>query len=199
MWSGMTFGWHSLLSTSLNLKLLNPREVIAAAEAAWQARKPDLAGVEGFIRQVLGWREFIRGVYYLTCQVCATPITLGTATPLPQWYWTADTGMNCMRQCVGRTLEHGYAHHPAPDGDRDVRCAGRNLATAGRGLVSGGIRRRRRLGRVAQHCRHGPRFANGGRFTSKPYVASGAVKRMSNYCDGCRYRPDTRTGRTPVR
>ena len=195
MWSGMTFGWHSLLSTSLNLKLLNPREVIAAAEAAWQARKLDLAGVEGFIRQVLGWREFIRGVYYLDMPGLRDANHFGHRNTLPQWYWSADTGMNCMRQCVGQTLEHGYAHHIqrlmvtgmfgvlaeiSPQQVADWYLAVYVDAvdwvelpnTAGMAL-----------------------FANGGRFTSKPYVASGAyVKRMSNYCDGCRYRPDTRTG-----
>jgi len=195
MWAGMPFGWHSLLSSSLNLKLLKPREVVAAAESAWRERKLDLAGVEGFIRQVLGWREFIRGVYYLDMPALRDANHFRHANALPKWYWTGDTGMNCMRQCIGQTLQHGYAHHIQ-----------RLMVTGMFGVLAEISPQQLADWYLAVYVdavdwvelpntAGMALFANGGRFTSKPYVASGAyIKRMSNYCDGCRYRPDARTG-----
>ena len=111
MWAGMAFGWHSLLSTSLNLKLLDPREVIAAAETAWHQRGLDLAGVEGFIRQIVGWREFMRGVYFLAMPSLKTDNHYGHKNALPKWYWTGETKMNCLRETIKQTLDHGYSHH----------------------------------------------------------------------------------------
>lgn len=195
MWTGMAFGWHSLLSTSLNLKFLDPREVIAAAEAAWRECGLDLAGVEGFIRQILGWREFIRGVYFLDMPSLKTDNHFGHRNALPAWYWTGETRMNCLRQTVGQTLEHGYAHHI------------QRLMITGMFGVTAEIEPQQlcdwylavyvdavewvELPNTAGMAL----FANGGRFTSKPYVASGAyVKRMSNYCDGCSYKPEVKTG-----
>jgi len=195
MWTGMAFGWHSLLSTSLNLKLLDPREVIAAAEAAWRERKLDLAGVEGFIRQILGWREFMRGVYFLDMPSLKTDNRFGHRNTLPTWYWTGETRMNCLRQTIRQTLEHGYAHHI------------QRLMITGMFGVTAEIEPQRlcdwylavyvdavewvELPNTAGMAL----FANGGRFTSKPYVASGAyVKRMSNYCDGCPYKPEVKSG-----
>lgn len=195
MWTHLDFGWHSLLSSSLNLKLLHPLEVIQAAESAYQQRGLDLASVEGFIRQVLGWREFMRGVYFLDMPALKTANHFGHQNALPRWYWTGDTRMNCMRQCITQTLDNAYSHHIqrlmltgmfgltahiSPQALCDWYLAVYIDAvewvelpnTAGMAL-----------------------FANGGRFTSKPYVASGAyVKRMSNYCDTCSYEPETRLG-----
>jgi deoxyribodipyrimidine photolyase-related protein len=195
MWTQLTFGWHSLLSTSLNLKLLNPREVIAKAEQAYRAGKVDLASVEGFIRQVLGWREFMRGVYFLDMPAMKTANHFAHTNPLPKWYWTGDTKMNCMKQCIGQTLAHGYAHHI------------QRLMITGMFGVTAEITPQEmadwylavyvdaiewvELPNVAGMAL----FANGGRFTSKPYVASGAyVKRMSNYCSDCAYTSDEKFG-----
>lgn len=195
MWTGMAFGWHSLLSSSLNLKLLDPREVIAAAEVAWRERRLDLAGVEGFVRQILGWREFMRGVYFLDMPSLKTDNHFGHRNKLPAWYWTGETRMNCLRQAVGQTLEHGYAHHI------------QRLMITGMFGITAEIEPQQlcdwylavyvdavewvELPNTAGMAL----FANGGRFTSKPYVASGAyVKRMSNYCDGCAYKPDVKSG-----
>lgn len=195
MWTGMHFGWHSLLSTSLNLKLVNPLEVVQAAERAWRERQLDLASVEGFIRQVLGWREFMRGVYFLDMPGLKAANHYGHRNQLPAWYWTADTGMNCMRQCISQTLDSGYAHHI------------QRLMVTGMFGVLAQIEPQQlcdwylavyvdavewvELPNTAGMAL----FANGGRFTSKPYVASGAyVKRMSNYCQGCNYQPEQRTG-----
>ncbi len=195
MWTGMDFGWHALLSSSLNLKLLNPLEVVHAAENAYRTRNLDLASVEGFIRQVLGWREFIRGVYFLDMPDLKTANHFAHQRPLPAWYWTGDTHMNCMRQCISQTLANGYSHHI------------QRLMVTGMFGVTAQISPQAlcdwylavyvdavewvELPNTAGMAL----FANGGRFTSKPYVASGAyVKRMSNYCAGCRYEPDTRSG-----
>ena len=195
MWTNLDFGWHSLLSSSLNLKLINPLEVVLAAEAAYKKHDLDLASVEGFIRQILGWREFMRGVYFLDMPELKIANHYGHVNPLPAWYWTGNTHMNCMKQSIGQTLKNGYSHHIqrlmitgmfgvtaqiSPQAVCDWYLAVYVDAiewaelpnTAGMAL-----------------------FANGGRFTSKPYVASGAyVKRMSNYCSGCKYEPETRVG-----
>ena len=195
MWTNLDFGWHSLLSSSLNLKLLNPLEVVLAAEAAYKKHDLDLASVEGFIRQILGWREFMRGVYFLDMPELKTANHYGHANPLPKWYWTGDTQMNCMKQCIGQTLKNGYSHHIQ-----------RLMVTGMFGVTAQIIPQAicdwylavyvdavewAELPNTAGMAL----FANGGRFTSKPYVASGAyVKRMSNYCSGCKYEPETRVG-----
>jgi deoxyribodipyrimidine photolyase-related protein len=195
MWTNLEFGWHSLLSSSLNLKLLNPLEVVLAAQEAYKKHDLDLASVEGFIRQIVGWREFMRGVYFLDMPEMKTANHYGHSNPLPKWYWTGDTRMNCMRQCIGQTLRNGYSHHI------------QRLMVTGMFGVTAQISPQAicdwylavyvdavewvELPNTAGMAL----FANGGRFTSKPYVASGAyVKRMSNYCGGCKYEPETRVG-----
>ncbi len=195
MWTNLEFGWHSLLSSSLNLKLLHPLEVVQAAEKAYQDQGLDLASVEGFIRQILGWREFMRGVYFLDMPELKTANYYDHQNALPKWYWTGDTQMNCMRQCITQTLDNGYSHHI------------QRLMITGMFGVTAQINPQQmcdwylavyvdavewvELPNTAGMAL----FANGGRFTSKPYVASGAyVKRMSNYCTGCQYKPDERSG-----
>jgi len=195
MWTGAPFGWHALLSPSLNLKLLGPREVVAAAEEAYRRGAVPLGSAEGFIRQVLGWREFIRGVYWRFMPGLGEANHYGHARQLPAWYWTGDTRMACMRECIGQTLRYGYAHHI------------QRLMVTGQFALLAEIAPRQvcdwylamyvdaiewvELPNVAGMALH----ADGGRFTSKPYVASGQyIKRMSNYCRGCRYHPGARTG-----
>ena len=195
MWTELDFGWHSLLSSSLNLKLLSPLEVVLAAETAYKKHGLDLASVEGFIRQILGWREFMRGVYFLDMPELKAANHYGHTNPLPKWYWTGDTHMNCMKQCIDQTLKNGYSHHI------------QRLMVTGMFGVTAQITPQAicdwylavyadavewvELPNTAGMAL----FANGGRFTSKPYVASGAyIKRMSNYCGGCKYEPETRAG-----
>jgi len=195
MWTDTPFGWHALLSSSLNLKLLDPREVIAAAERAYRTRQLPLAGVEGFIRQVLGWREFVRGAYWTFMPQLAEANHFGHDRPLPSWYWTGQTQMNCMRQVIGQVLAQGYAHHI------------QRLMVTGQFAMLAEVEPRQvsdwylamyvdavewvELPNTAGMAL----YADGGRFTSKPYAASGAyIKRQSNYCNGCRYRPEARTG-----
>ena len=195
MWTDIPFGWHSILSSSMNLKLLNPREVVSAVLQAWKKYSLDLSTVEGFIRQILGWREFVRGMYYLDMPKMAQDNYYQHSNPLPAWYWTGNTQMACMKDTIGQTLQYGYAHHiqrlmvtgnfallaemlPSAVGDWYLAIYVDAIEwvelpnTAGMAL-----------------------FANGGRFTSKPYIASGAyIKRMSNYCNDCKYKPDVRFG-----
>ncbi len=195
MWTDTPFAWHSLLSSALNLKLLNPREVITAVLQAWKKYDLDLSTVEGFIRQILGWREFVRGMYYLDMPQMAADNFYGHENKLPQWYWTGDTKMNCMRQAIGQTLEYGYAHHIQ-----------RLMVTGNFALLAEILPQEVCDWYLAiyidaiewvelPNTAGMALFASGGRFTSKPYVASGAyIKRMSNYCQGCQYDPATRFG-----
>jgi deoxyribodipyrimidine photolyase-related protein len=200
MWTDTPHGWHALLSSSLNLKLLDPREVIDAVLRAWRERRadaggPSIASVEGFVRQVLGWREFVRGVYWLDMPGMAEANHFDHVRPLPAWWWTGETRMACLREAIGQTLRDGYAHHI------------QRLMLIGNFALLAGLHPRAvaswflavyvdavewaELPNVAGMALH----ANGGRFTSKPYVASGAyVNRMSNHCRGCAYAPDVRSG-----
>ena len=195
MWTTQPFLYHSLISAALNVKLLNPREVIAAAVQALKQGKAPIEAVEGFVRQVLGWREFMRGVYWLDMPGMREANHYGHQRALPKWYWTADTGMNCMRHTIGQTLNYGYAHHIQ-----------RLMVTGIWGLLAETKPQALEdwylavyvdaidwveLPNVAGMAL----YANGGRFTSKPYIASGQyIKRMSNYCIGCKYKPEVRSG-----
>lgn len=195
MWTDTPFGWHSLLSSAMNLKLLNPREVIAAVLHAWKKESLDLSTVEGFIRQILGWREFVRGMYYLDMPQMAQDNFYNHRNALPDWYWTGDTKMHCMKEAIGQTLEYGYAHHIQ-----------RLMVTGNFALLAEILPKEVCDWYLAiyidaiewvelPNTAGMALFASGGRFTSKPYIASGAyVKRMSNYCDSCQYKPEVRFG-----
>ncbi len=195
MWSGQPVLNHSLLSAAMNLKLLDPREVIEAAEREYREGRAGLESVEGFIRQVLGWREFIRGLYWLDMPGMAEANHFGHRRPLPAWYWTGETRMNCMREAVGQTLRTGYAHHIQRlmvTGQFALLAEVDPKAVAGWYLaVYADAVEWAELPNVAGMAL----YANGGRFTSKPYVASGAyIDRMSDYCRGCPYRPKVAAG-----
>lgn len=195
MWTNEPWLYHSLLSVALNLKLLNPREVIAAAIDEYRAGRAPIEAVEGFVRQILGWREFMRGLYWLDMPGMREANHFKHSRKLPAWYWTGKTQMRCMQDAVGQTLKHGYAHHIQ-----------RLMVTGQFALLAEVIPQEVEdwylavyvdavewveLPNVAGMAL----YANGGRFTSKPYIASGAyIKRMSNYCEGCRYRPSEKTG-----
>ena len=111
MWEGQPWLYHSHLSCALNLKLLNPREVVHAAEAAYRAGHAPLAAAEGFIRQIVGWREYVRGIYWLHMPSYLERNALDAQAALPAWYWTGQTEMACLKDAITQTLEHGYAHH----------------------------------------------------------------------------------------
>lgn len=197
MWTDTPVGWHSLLSAALNLHLLDPREVIAAAEQAWRKGHVSIESAEGFIRQILGWREFIRGVYWTDMPAMAQANYYGHERQLPDWFWHGDTRMACLRDTLKQTLALGYAHHIQ-----------RLMVTGNFALLAGLLPQQVcdwylavyvdavewvELPNTAGMALH----ACGPRFTSKPYVASGAyINRQSNYCGGCRYDPARRTGET---
>ncbi len=197
MWTDTPTGWHSLLSAALNLHLLDPREVIAAAEQACASGRVPLADAEGFIRQILGWREFIRGVYWFDMPAMREANHYAHQRALPGWFWTGDTGMACLRDALRQTLDYGYAHHI-----QRLMVIG-NFATLAQlspqqvedwylAIYVDAIEWVE-LPNTAGMALH----ACGPRFTSKPYIASGAyIRRQSNYCGGCRYDPAARSGAT---
>ena len=196
MWTDTPVGWHSLLSAALNLHLLDPREVIAKAEMAYQKGRVSLESAEGFIRQILGWREFIRGMYWLDMPGLKAANHFGHQRALPRWFWTGHTQMACMADSLKQTLALGYAHHI-----QRLMVIG-NFATLAElspqqvadwflAIYVDAIEWVE-LPNTAGMALH----ACGSRFTSKPYVASGAyIGRQSNYCGGCRYNPAQRTGK----
>ena len=204
MWSSEPTLYHSTLSSSLNLKLLNPRECCEQAIAAYRAGKAPLQSVEAFVRQIIGWREFIRGVYWLEGPAYADRNGLDRHGELPSFYWTADTDMACMKVCVSQVLDTGFGHHIQ-----------RLMVTGNFALISGVHPRAvsdwylgmfvdgvdwvtlpNALGMVM----HADRRAGAGKGVTglvgtKPYAASGKyIERMSNYCTACRYDPAERTG-----
>ena len=195
MWPGEPWLYHSHLSAALNLKLLNPREVVQAAEAAYHARRAPLQSVEGFIRQILGWREFVRGIYWTQMPGYAGRNALDAQQALPAWYWTGQTDMACLRDALLQTLQHGYAHHI------------QRLMVTGLFTLLLGVRPQQvhawylavyvdavewvELPNTLGMSQYG----DGGLMASKPYVASGKyIQRMGGPCTGCRYDPGLREG-----
>jgi deoxyribodipyrimidine photolyase-related protein len=195
MWTEEPWLFHSRLAVAMNLKLLNPREVVAATEAAYRAGAVPLAAAEGFIRQILGWREYVRGIYWHHMPAYLEGNALAAHEELPEFYWTGACEMNCLRQTIGQTLRLGYAHHI------------QRLMVTGLYALLLGVRPRavhewylavyvdavewvelpNTLG-MSQ-------YADGGIMASKPYIATGNyIRRMSNYCEGCRFDPARRTG-----
>jgi len=195
MKSGEPFLYHSLVSTSLNIGLLTPREVCVAAETAWRRGHAPLNAVEGFIRQVLGWREYVRGIYWLKMPDYAASNALAATRPLPRFYWTGRTAMNCIAQVVDETRRHAYAHHI-----QRLMVTGNFALLAG--LAPAEVEEwylcvfADAFEWVELPNTHGMAlFADGGLLASKPYAASGAyIDRMSDYCSGCRYDPGTKSG-----
>ena len=195
MWSGQAWLYHSHLSSSLNLKLISPLEVAQAAEQAYQRGDVPIEAAEGFIRQVIGWREYVRGLYWLKMPSYANLNELGANEALPPLFWTGQTDMACLRDALDHTLRFGYSHHI------------QRLMVTGLYALLYGLRPQaihewylsvyvdavewvelpNTLG-MSQ-------FADGGQMASKPYAASGAyIDRMSNHCSGCRYKPKDKLG-----
>ena len=181
--------FHSRLSSSLNLGLLTPMEVCHAAEQAWQEGAAPLNAVEDFIRQVIGWREYIRGIYWSKMPEYAEGNALGNDQPLPAWYWSGKTGMRCLQRAIDATRRNAYAHHIQ-----------RLMVTGNFALLLGVVPAEicewylavyadaydwvelpNTLGMVMH--------ADGGLLASKPYAASGKyIQRMGDHCAHCRYR-----------
>lgn len=192
---GEPFVHHALLSPYLNLGLLTAQEVCLAAERVYLEGQAPLNSVEGFIRQILGWREYVRGLYWLRMPGYAESNALGATRPLPAFYWTGETDMRCVAEVVSQTRRHAYAHHIQ-----------RLMVTGNFALLAGLAPREVEawyLGVFADAYEwvelpntHGMAlFADGGVMASKPYAASGAyIDRMSDYCAGCRYDPKLKSG-----
>ncbi len=190
-----TYLFHSRLSAALNLKLLDPREVIGAAETEYRAGRAPLPSVEGFIRQILGWREYVRGIYWQSMPGYLQHNALQATASLPKFYWTGATEMRCLREVIGQTLAYGYAHHI------------QRLMVTGLFALLFGVRPQAvhewylavyvdAIEWVELPNTLGmSQFGDGGLMASKPYVATGKyIQRMSNYCAGCRFDPAQSTG-----
>ena len=189
------FLYHAVVSLYLNCGLLDALEMCRAVEAEYRAGRVPLNSAEGLIRQIIGWREYVRGIYWLKMPDYAQRNALEASRPLPDFYWTADTDMACIRSCVTQTREEAYAHHIQ-----------RLMVTGNFALLAG----------INPHELHEwylavyadayewvelpntigmSQFADGGLLASKPYVASGAyIDRMSDYCSGCRYKVKEKAG-----
>ena len=195
MWPGEVWLYHSHLSAALNLKLLTPREVVAAAERAYREGHVPLPSAEGFIRQILGWREYVRGIYWTRMPGYLERNTLDAHTPLPAWYWTGDTEMACLRDAITQTLAHGYAHHIQ-----------RLMVTGLYALLLGVEPRAIHEWYLAVYVDAVEwvelpntlgmsQYADDGLMASKPYVATGQyIQRMGGLCDRCAFDPKQRTG-----
>lgn len=195
MKSGEDHLFHALLSPYLNLGLLEAREVCEAVLAAYHAGRAPIAAVEGFIRQILGWREFVRGFYWLHMPGYPKSNFLNADRPLPDYFWTAETKLNCLREALEATRRNAYAHHI------------QRLMVIGNFALLAGLSPAEveewflvvyadAYEWVELPNTHGMAlFADGGMLASKPYAASGAyINRMSDYCSGCRYDPSAREG-----
>jgi deoxyribodipyrimidine photolyase-related protein len=186
---------HGVISAYMNLGLLDPLDVCRGAEAEWRAGRAPLNSVEGFIRQIVGWREYVRGIYFLEGPDYTARNALGHSRRLPPLYWGAPTKMACLAHAVGQTEEEAYAHHIQ-----------RLMVTGNFALLAGVDPREVHEWYLAVYWDaiewvEAPntvgmsQFADGGVVGSKPYVSSGAyIDRMSDYCRGCAYDVDRKTG-----
>jgi deoxyribodipyrimidine photolyase-related protein len=189
--------FHSRLSFSLNCKLISPLEVVQTVEDYW-SRHQDQIGIaqtEGFIRQILGWREYMRGIYWAKMPEFAQLNYFGHKRKLPGWFWTGNTKMNCLSQSIQQSLDLGYAHHI------------QRLMVMGNFALLAGIHPdevdRWYLGIYIDaiewveitNTRGMSQFADGGIVGTKPYVSSANyIKKQGNYCSGCAYQAEKKTG-----
>jgi len=187
--------YHAVISLYLNVGLLDPLAICRRVEAEYRADRVPLNAAEGFIRQVIGWREFTRGIYWLMMPEYAETNFFAAGRRLPDFYWSGETDLECLRQCVTQTREEAYAHHI------------QRLMVTGNFALLAGLDPKEvsawYLGVYADAYEwvelpntHGMAlFADGGVLASKPYAASGKyIQRMSDYCEGCRYDVDKATG-----
>ena len=196
MVTGERFLFHAFLSPALNCGLLTPLEACAATEAAYRAGDVPLNSAEGFIRQIIGWREYIRGMYWLEMPGLEHANALGATRPLPAFYWTGDTRMNCLAHVVADTERNAYAHHI-----QRLMITGNFALLAGLDpdqvdewylVVYADAYEWVEMPNVRGMALH----ADGGVMGSKPYAASGAyINRMSDYCGACTYNVKDATGK----
>ena len=195
MVEGEPFMFHAHIGLYLNCGLLSPQQAIIAAENAYHAGAAPLNATEGFIRQILGWREFVRGLYWLKMPEYAEQNALEAHRPLPAFFWTAYTKMNCLKQCVSETRDHAYAHHI-----QRLMVLGNFALLAGLSpkevnewfmIVYADAYEWVELPNVSGMAL----YADGGVLASKPYASGGAyIERMSNYCRSCHYKVKQKNG-----
>ena len=195
MVEGEPWMWHAIISAAMNLGLIDPLDVCRRAEAEYRAGRAPLNAVEGFIRQIIGWREYMRGVYWLKMPEFKALNALGADRKLPWFYWSGETDMTCVRDTVRTTAENAYAHHIQ-----------RLMVTGNLAMLIGVHPDEINDWYMVVYADayewvelpnvHGmATFADGGIIGSKPYAASGAyINRMSNYCGRCRYDVRKRHG-----
>jgi len=192
---GESFLWHSVIAAYLNSGLLDPLSIMRDTEAVWQSGKAPINAVEGFVRQIIGWREYVRGIYFREGPDYVSRNALGHTRPLPDFFWTGETRMECVSETVTQTREEAYAHHIQ-----------RLMVTGNFALLAG----------IDPHDVHEwylavyadayewveapnvigmSQFADGGIVASKPYVSSGNyISKMSDYCQACTYSVKEKTG-----
>ncbi len=195
MLEGEPFLSHAIVSPYLNLGLLAPMEVCQAVEEAWRSGRVPIAAAEGFIRQIIGWREYVRGIWALTGPAYLNRNALGHTRPLPSLYWGAETRMSCLAAAVGQTRDLAYAHHiqRLMVTGNFALLAGVDPAQVHEWYLSVYIDALEWV--EAPNTLGMSQFADGGLLGSKPYVSSGAyIDRMSDHCAGCFYRVTEKTG-----
>lgn len=189
--------YHSRLSFALNTKMLSPLEVVQAAIGEWQRRLEEITfnQLEGFVRQIIGWREYMRGIYWLKMPEFADLNFLNNTANLPDWYWTGNTKMHCLRHAIGQSLDYAYAHHIQ-----------RLMITGNFALLAGvhpdevdnwylGIYIDAIQWVEITNTRGMSQFADGGMIATKPYVSSAAyIDKMGHYCGTCFYDKGLKTG-----
>ncbi len=189
--------YHSRISFSLNIKLISPKEVIERVTQEWQQRSNEIEyhQLEGFVRQILGWREYMRGIYWNQMPDYATLNYFNNTEKLPSWFWTGKTKMNCLKDAINQSLNYGYAHHIQ-----------RLMVTGNFALLAGvhpdemdawylGIYIDAFEWVQITNTRGMSQFADGGIVGTKPYVSSASyIDKMSNYCGSCYYKKAIKTG-----
>ena len=189
--------YHARISFLMNSKIISPKEVIERVEEAWRGNKKKIpiAAVEGFIRQILGWREYMRGVYWAKMPGYARSNYFRHQRKLPEWFWTGDTKMNCLSQSINQSLDYAYAHHIQ-----------RLMVTGNFALLAGihpdevdawylGVYIDAIEWVEITNTRGMSQFADGGIVGTKPYVSSANyIDKMSDYCKDCHYSKSKKTG-----
>ena len=189
--------YHSRISFSMNIKLISPKEVIDRVTLEWQKRSDEIEyhQLEGFVRQIIGWREYMRGIYWNQMPDYATLNYFDNSEKLPSWFWTGTTKMNCLKEAINQSLNYGYAHHIQ-----------RLMITGNFALLAGvhpdeidawylGIYIDAFEWVQITNTRGMSQFADGGIVGTKPYVSSASyIDKMSNYCGSCYYKKAIKTG-----
>ena len=187
--------FHSLISFALNTKMISPHEVILKVESSYRDNQISINTAEGFIRQILGWREYIRGYYWANISSLNNENYFNHELPVPSWFWNGQTQMNCLKYSINQSLNEAYAHHI------------QRLMVIGNFSLLAGIHPQKLhqwyLGIYIDafewvempNTIGMSQFADGGKLASKPYVSTANyVNKMSNYCEGCHYSKNEKIG-----